>query len=130
MTENIKKKIKEHAELAESYSSGFDLREFGLSKDQETKIATMFGERIEFLMEEAVECFLADIWHDCETDIPEAGKEVMIRSKKGMIYSPYSRFEKSDWRVTTIILEAAEWAYCEDLRGNKNTHRIQSIENN
>lgn len=113
MTDQIKAKTREHAALAGRHSSGFDLRNFGLSEDDMVKITDLFRERAEFLWEESVSCFLSDLWHPAE-ELPDIGRDVIIKDKKGRMYAPYSR-STSFWTITLIALEAVSWAYCDDL---------------
>lgn len=113
MTDQMKAKIGEHISLAGRQSSGCDLRDFGLSEDIIAKIADLFRERAEFLWEESVSCFLSDLWHPAE-ELPDIGRDVVIKDKKGRMYAPYSR-GTSSWTITLIALECVSWAYCDDL---------------
>lgn len=114
MTESIKKSMAESVNLAERYSSGFDLREFGLSQDQEHKVAEMFSERVKFLFKEAVECYLGALWHP-GSEIPQdnvSGLMVVYKDKT----CDFINMDEVPKMKSLLDVVCERWLYLADLQ--------------
>lgn len=111
MTDQMKSMIGEHVKLAEQYSSGFDLREFALSRDDEMKIAVMFADRIEFLFREAVNCYLGDLWHPASEPPKKNVSGLMVVYKDSTC--GFVNMDKVEEVKLQVV--AKKWLYLADL---------------
>lgn len=64
--------------------------------------------------------FLENLWHQVDVP-PEPGKDLIVKSQKGMKIYPNPANTKMSWDFFVRISRAISWAYSEDILPNTET---------
>lgn len=108
MSEILEQAMTEFTNIAERYSSGFDLRKYGLSEEQMFEIAVLFSDRVKFIAEEAIKAYLGTLWHNAEKEPPQTDKPLLITNGEASYICNIASGQKYD-------LKGYDYIYIEDL---------------